>query len=774
MLKCHDASHLGYNGSCYDHALRGDLSPSRYTSLPQNCTSKSFQRRIEFRTMIGKALSHYKILEKLGQGGMGVVYKAEDTRLRRPVAIKMLPPEFAKDQNRIRRLMMEAQAASSLNHQNICTIYELEEVKGVFFIAMEYIQGHSLREEILQGPIPWERSLRISLQIAEALETAHRHNIVHRDIKPSNILITDQEVVKILDFGLAQIFWEVDEEKLSEAITQEKITELGHVVGTTHYMSPEQIHGHKVDARSDLFSFGVLLYEMLAARLPFRGSSVYEVMNSILKEPADSLTKSNPNIPLSFQRVIEKAMAKNREMRYQTSTEIIHDLKKVGDNQKDYDTQARRESVAVRYFENLSGAKEEEYFRDGMTEDVITELSKIRDLKVFPRSAVVSFRDKPFTVSQIGQELDASYVLEGSLRRSGNRIRITAQLVEVYNGHSVWAERYDRELKDVFDLQDEIARSIANALRITLSPQEEVEIAQKPTENTEAYDYYLRGRGYARRRTESDLEYAVEMFNHALSLQPDFALAHAGMANVYVLFDNWYREGLHWIDKARLAAERALALDPELPEALAAQAGILIAETNYEEAIRCTRKAIARKPDCENAYWQLGRALFLTKRLQESADTVNQAIESSGDDYNIYIPFTLALETLGKSKLGVEVREKHTKALKRQLAMYPEDVRARMLLACNLAYFGKEEEAVQELQKVIQERPLDPMLLYNAACAYGILQRKKDALETFKKAAFRGNIIGIWAEKDPDLACLHDDPEFIRLMAELRQQKPQK
>ncbi|MCI0445490.1 protein kinase [bacterium] len=719
--------------------------------------------------MIGKTLSHYKIIERIGHGGMGVVYKAEDTRLHRIVAIKMLPPEFATDEKRRHRLLAEAQAASALNHPCICTIHEIEEDGENVFIVMEHIHGRSLKDEIIRGPIPWQRALQIAIQTAAGLEFAHRHQIIHRDLKPANILITEENSVKILDFGLAKMVQQVDEEILSQAVTFEKdLTTTGQVIGTIPYMSPEQISGQKVDARSDLFSFGVTLYEMLSGRMPFHGNSTYELMSSILKETPNPISSLKPDVPLAFQQIVEKAMAKEPKNRYQNSNEILNELRKIEIAQQKDSEKADQHSLAVLYFENMSGSKEEEYFRDGMTEDVITELSKIRNLKVFPRSAVVGFRDKPVSAQQIGQQLNASCVLEGSLRRSGSRIRITAQLVETYGGHSLWAERYDREMIDIFDLQEEIARSIAQALRITLSPQEELAIGQKPTVNAEAYDYYLRGRSYARRTTATDLEYAIQMFEHALALQPDFALAYAGIASVYSFLYVTYGAKSEWNKMGHLAADRALALDPELPEALAAVGIMMFAEGHYEEAIRCTQKAIARKPDCETAYWTLARSLFLSGRYQEAADLVTPAIEASGDDYNVYIPLYIVLVRLGRKEEAFQLTEKYVNVLERHLEMVPEDARARILLANRYAAFGRESDAIRELEKALKLRPDDPGQLYNAACTYGILQRKEEALATLRNAGLGGSFIADWAENDPDLACVHNDPEFIQLIIEIR------
>jgi len=727
--------------------------------------------------MLGKTISHYHIKSQLGEGGMGVVYEAEDTNLGRHVALKFLTPAMAKDENLLQRFQREARAASSLNHPNICTIHGIEQFESENFIVMELLDGEPLADRIRRGPLDIDSLLTLGVQIVDALESAHSKGIVHRDLKPANIFVTSRGQAKILDFGLAKIERQrPDPSSMLPTARLDQLTSAGATMGTVSYMSPEQARGEITDARTDLFSFGTILYEMATGVLPFQGDTSAVVFDSILNRDPAPLNQLNPSVPPELSRIVGQALEKDRDLRYQSATDLKTALKRLKRDlssgrhsaessgiRRAASAALHEHSIAVLYFENLSGMKEDEYLRDGITEDITTELSKIKGLKTFSRAMVLAYRDKSVTAGQVGKELGASYVLVGSLRRAGTRLRINAQLVDAATDFPLWSERYDREMKDVFEVQDEIAEKIAAALRITLSPQEQQALSAKPTENLQAYDLYLRGRNYARRVGRQDLLFALQMYENAVALDPDFALAHAGLANVCAQYYYHFERQQQWIERAIAATHKASATGHDAPEIQCAEAWVMFAEGRYDQSADKIRTALSRAPDLDGGYYLLGRALFAAGRYQEVVDIMEEALAHAGENYNTTIPIHNSLGALGKKEMLTNYVHREIAVYEGHLKKVPEDARARVLLAGDYAMQGRFEESKREADMAMALRPDDSMILYNTACVFCTMNNLSEALIAIKKAWETGYRDPTWTRQDPDLALLHGDPEFERL-----------
>jgi non-specific serine/threonine protein kinase len=683
----------------------------------------------------------------------------------------------------LERFQREARAASALNHPGICTVHSIEQHEGRQFFVMELVEGRTLAERMGRQPFEVDELLDVAIQIADALESAHSKGIVHRDLKPANIMVTPRGQVKILDFGLAKVERARPGAAAAAAETvwgagadRNDLTVAGTVLGTVHYMSPEQARGQLTDPRTDLFSLGAVLYQMATGSPPFEGDTQAVVFDAILNREPRPLAEANPAMPAALGAVLEKALEKDRTLRCQSATELKTDLLRLkrkldasrasaaahADSKPSVARPAER-SIAVLYFENLSGVKEDEYLRDGITEDILTDLSKIKGLNVFPRTTVLAFRDQKATAADVCRQLRAGYALEGSLRRAGNRLRINAQLIDAATGFSVWSERYDREMSDIFEVQDEIAHKIADALRITLTPQEQAELAAKPTESLQAYDLYLRGRSYARRCTVQDMEFALQMFDNAVQLDAGFALAWAAIANGCAHAYYWSGRGEGLIERAQAASLRAVALAPDMPEVLISQGWILYSRGDYADAARLSRAAVARKRECEGAYYLLLRALFAGGEYHAVSAVAEEALEAAGTDYNVYVPIRNALKALGKAEAVRNIRLRQVQALENHLREVPEDARARILLGFSYAEEGRVEDAARETSLAMVLRPNEATVLYNAACCFCALGKRAEAVDALRKAWNAGYKDIGWTRRDPDLAILHGDPEFERL-----------
>jgi len=693
--------------------------------------------------MTGQTLGHYQITGQLGKGGMGEVYRARDLKLGRDVAIKVLPEEYGRDVDRVTRFQREAKLLASLNDPHICTIYDIDEHAGQPFIAMELIEGHSLMQRMLGQKLTVYEIIAVASEVADGLQSAHTKGIIHRDIKPANIFITASAHAKILDFGLAKLVPERPAggkgERVSGLPTEvhaERLTGSGMTIGTVAYMSPEQALGSEPDERTDLFSLGVVLYEMATGRLPFQGNTPASQFDSLLHHEPVSPRSLNPALPDALQRIICKALEKDRDVRYQSARDLRADLKRL---KRELDSgrtaqapgagmQPRLPSLAVLAFTNMSADKENEYFCDGLSEELINALCNIRELRVAARTSAFAFKGKEIDIREVGEKLNVSTILEGSVRKSGQRLRITAQLINVDDGYHIWSGQFDRDMKDIFDIQEEISLKILDHLKLKLLKGEKEKVLKRSTEDHEAYDLYLKGRYFWYRRYEKGMQRGLQYFQQAIERDPSYALPHVGIADTFgVLGLFGFMPPGQAFSRAKAAAKKALELDPEVGEAYASLGWIATwYDWDWPAAEYYSLKAIQMKPEYALAHHWRGIYLGLVGRFGESVREMEKACELE--------PLEPANPThLSWALYSARRFDESMEGLRKVMKSDPEFWLAHWYYAVDLIAKEMWGEAIATLQKVVELTLGSALALSWLGFAYGLAGRKDEALEMLER-----------------------------------------
>jgi serine/threonine protein kinase/Tfp pilus assembly protein PilF len=731
--------------------------------------------------MIVQTLSHYRILEKIGEGGMGVVYRAEDTRLRRTVALKFLLPDLMRDPAARERFVREARAAAALDHPHICTIHEIDEADGQVFIAMAFVEGRTLKRRIEEGPIGLEEIARIGTQVAEGLKAAHERGIVHRDVKPANIMLTPDGQVRIMDFGLAKL------ERATELTTG------GTIMGTLAYMSPEQARGERVDHRSDLWSLGCVLYEMLARRAPFHGTNYLEVLHAILHTEPPVVATMRSDVPARIARVVQTCLQKDPARRYPHAADLLAELKEAPPRRD----AVAAPSIAVLPFVDMSPGKDQEYFCDGIAEELINGLAHIKDLRVVARTSAFAFKGENVDIRDIGRRLNVRTVLEGSIRKAGNRLRITAQLIDVEEGYHLWSEKFDRSLEDIFEIQDEVAAAVVENLRVTLLAGEKAAIEKRHTSDPEAYALYLRGRYFFSRPSVENFDRAISCYEQAAERDRAFALPWIGIAETHagaaILSLGMPRDT--W-PKVRPPLERAIALDPNLAEAhgvaavqamyfdwdwemaernfkaaLTLNPGHAMARANYawfcaymgrfDEAVSEMRHALDLDPLMPLFGAFMIGVLVETRRFAEGVAEFHKAIEI--DPHSALAYFHGGCACFGNGMLD-EARA----AFERSLALTEFSGWAEGMLGVLLVEQDRRQEAERVLQRMIDKRTRGYLSPVCTAFLCWRLGKTDDAFEYFDKALEERDTLVPLVNVYPFLDDLHREPRFRALLDRLR------
>jgi len=763
----------------------------------------------ETLTLTGQTVSHYRIVEKLGAGGMGVVYRAEDVRLARNVALKFLAPEHAKDHHALERFRREARAASALSHPNICVVYDIDEYKGQPFIAMEFLDGSPLNSLIGGKPLKTDELFDLAIQIADALDVAHTSGIVHRDIKPQNIFVTARKQVKVLDFGLAKLVAEprLNSETLDALALPPShevgadLTRPGEAVGTLVYMSPEQALGEDLDARTDLFSFGATLYEMCTGQRAFSGRTSAVIFEAILHRVPTPPARVNPALSAELDRIVTKALEKDRAMRYQVAAEMRADLMRLKRELDSGRTPAAAStsvqpselgeaigSLAVLPFANASADGQLEYLSDGLTDSLILSLSQVSELRVMARSTVFRYKGRAEEAQEIGRALGVGAVLTGRVMQRGESLVIGAELIDVQKGWQIWGGKYKKKLSDILAMEEDLAREISENLRLKLSPKTENLLAKRPTQNAEAYQLYLKGRYYSYKRTEEGLNMGLNHIWQAIEKDPSYALAYAALGDCYTPLGYYcYLAPREAFPKAKAAAGKALAIDPALSEARAVMAGVkLTFDWDLPGASREIQAAIEMSPNSPRAWQNCAEQLIVCERFAEAATAARHALELDPLSLTATVMLGMSFHYARQSE---EAIEQCRKALQMDSNFYP----AHLNMGMAYQQKGAFAEAVAEIEEARRISPTSTLALATLGAAFASWGKKEEGrriLGELAEAATRSYVpqtlvaaihLGL-GEMDRAIACLEQafkercsrlmflkvDPRFDALRTDVR------
>ena len=707
----------------------------------------------------------YSIDREAGRGGMATVYLAQDLKHDRRVALKVLHPELAASIG-AERFLREIQIAARLQHPHILPLYDSGQADGLLYYVMPFVAGESLRDRLnREKRLSLDDALAIARDVAAALDYAHRQNVVHRDIKPENVMLHEGEAM-VTDFGIA---------KAVSAAGSGSLTQTGMAVGTPAYMSPEQASGEsEPDGRSDIYSLGCMLFEMLTGSAAFTGPSAQAIIMKRFLEPVPSLRAALPTVPEPVDTAVTRALAKEPADRFATAAQLAQALMiHTGATPPSItpvtlSTQsATPKSIAVLPFVNLSNDPENEYFTDGIAEEIINALTKIRALRVASRTSAFAFKGKSEDISEIGKKLKVATVLEGSARKMGSKLRVMAQLVNVADGYQLWSERYDRQLEDVFAIQDEIAENIVKALRVVLSDDEKRAIEKAPTENVQAYDCYLRGRQYFHQYRKRTIDYARKMFERAIEIDPNFAMAYAGAADCCSMIYNAWDANPSFLAQAEASSRKAIELDPELAEGHSALALALTHAKRHQEAEQEFEAAIRLNPKLFEAHYFYARSRLQQGKRAEAVRSFEEAARLRPDDYQTFAFMAQAHEGLGQKAEAEAAHRKALQLVEKHVELNPDDARALNLGASELATAGQRERGLQWARRSLESDPDDAMMQYNTGCFYAVQGEAQEALACLDKAIRLGYGHREWVENDPDWDSLRNDPQFQALLKKL-------